>query len=57
VFGVDEGASRALMDAIERRETAAGVEPAHRKGKAATVAGRLAHEVSILFGVGRHFGW
>ena len=56
MFGADEGASRALMDAIERRETAAGVEPAHRKGKAASLAERLAHEVSILVGVGQHFG-
>jgi hypothetical protein len=34
----------------------AGVEPAHGREKAALLAGRLAHDVSILFGVGRHFG-
>jgi len=43
-------------DAIGLREIAAGVEPAYRKQKAASPTGRLAHEVSMLFGVGRHFG-
>jgi hypothetical protein len=43
------------MDAIGLSEIAAGMEPAHQKGKGATVAVRLAHDVSILFGVGRHF--
>ena len=44
------------MDAIGSKEIAAGVEPAHWREKAATIAGGLAHDVSILFGVGRHFG-
>jgi hypothetical protein len=47
---------RALMDTIGLSEIAAGAEPAYRKRKAATFAGGLAHDVSILFGVGRHFG-
>ena len=46
-----------LMDAVWSREMAAGVEPAHRNGKAATLTGGLAHEVSILLGVGRQLGW
>jgi hypothetical protein len=44
------------MDVIGLSEIAAGAGPAYRKRKAALLAGRLAHEVSILFGVGRHFG-
>jgi len=44
------------MDAIGLSEIAAGVEPAHRTGMAATLAGGLAHEVSILLGVGRQLG-
>jgi len=47
---------RALMGAIGSKEIAAGVEPAHGREKAATLAGGLAHEVSLLFGVGRQFG-
>ena len=41
---------------IGSREIAAGAEPAHRNGKAATSTGGLAHDVSILIGVGRHLG-
>ena len=37
-------------------EIAAGAGPAYRKREATSLAGRLAHDVSILFGVGRHFG-
>jgi len=44
------------VDVIGSREIAAGVEPAHRNGKAATSTGGLAHDVSILLGVGRHLG-
>src|SRR6516165_8419081 len=44
------------MDAIGVSEIAAGVGPAHGREKAASLTERLAHEVSILFGVGRHFG-
>jgi hypothetical protein len=53
---VHQRAIRALTDAIGSKEIAAGVEPAHGREKAATLAGGLAHDVSILFGVGRHFG-
>src|ERR1700752_827856 len=44
------------MDAIGLSEIPAGAGPAYRKRKVASLAGRLAHDVSILFGVGRHFG-
>jgi hypothetical protein len=45
-----------LIGVIGRREIAAGVLPAHGKRKVATLTGGLAHDVSILLGVGRHFG-
>src|ERR1700719_820574 len=38
------------------REIAAGVGPAHRNGEVATFTGGLAHDVSILLGIGRHLG-
>src|ERR1700747_3641882 len=44
------------MDAIGLSEIAAGDGPACWKRKAASLAGRLAHGLSILFGVGRQFG-
>jgi hypothetical protein len=37
-------------------EITAGVEPAHRNEQAATRPRSLAHDVSILLGVGRHLG-
>jgi hypothetical protein len=49
-------AIRALVDVIGSREIAAGVGPADGRRNATSLAGRPAHEVSILFGVGRHFG-
>ena len=38
------------------RGIVAGVGPAHRNGEFATLTGCLAHDVSILFGIGRHLG-
>src|ERR1700726_3638081 len=38
------------------RGITAGVGPAHRNGEVATSTGGLAHDVSILLGVGRHLG-
>ena len=38
------------------RGIAAGVEPVQRNGKAAVLAGGLAHDVSLVVGVGRHLG-
>src|SRR5262252_8841102 len=45
------------MDAIGLSEIAVGAGPAYRKRKAASLAGRLAHDVSILISVGRQLGW
>jgi hypothetical protein len=45
------------MDAIGLSEIAAGAEPAHRNGKAATVTRGPAHDESILLGAGRQLGW
>jgi len=45
-----------LIGVIVPRKIAAGVEPVHRNEKVATLTGGLAHDVSILLGVGRHFG-
>ena len=56
-LGARRRAIRALMDAIGPSEIAAGAEPAHRNGKAATVTRGLAHDESILFGAGRQLGW
>ena len=56
MFGAHQRAIRALMGAMGSKEIAAGVEPAHGRKKAAALAGGLAHDVSILFGVGRQFG-
>src|SRR6266478_3773152 len=47
------GTSTALTGS---REIAAGVGPAHRNGEIATLKGGLAHDVSILLGIGRHLG-
>ena len=55
-LGSDRGAIRTLTDAIGLSEIAAGAGPAYRKQIVASLTGRLAHEVSILFGVDRHFG-
>jgi hypothetical protein len=46
----------ALMAVIGSKGIAAGVGPAYRNGKAARPTGDLAHDVSILAGVGRHLG-
>src|SRR5262249_6624388 len=45
-----------LIGVIGPKEIAAGVPPAHRNGKSATLTSDLAHDVSILPGGGRHFG-
>jgi len=55
-LGAHQRAIDALMDVIGSSEIAAGVEPAHRNGKAATLTEGLAHDESILLGVGRHLG-
>src|SRR5882672_2402778 len=55
-LGAGQRAIGGLVDVIGSREIAAGVEPAHRNGKAATSTEGLTHDVSVLFGVGRHLG-
>src|SRR6516164_4550554 len=57
VFGAHQRAIRALIGVIGLREIAAGLEPAHWNGKAATLTRGLAHDVSILISVGRQLGW
>ena len=47
---------RLVDSVIVPREIAASVEPAHRSENVATLTGGLAHDVSILLGVGRHLG-
>jgi hypothetical protein len=51
-----QGAIGSSIGVIVPRKVAAGVEPAHLNGKFATLTGGLAHDVSILLGVGRHLG-
>src|SRR3984893_84597 len=46
----------ALIAVIGSREITAGVEPAHRNVKVATLTVGLSHEVSTLLGIGRHLG-
>ena len=46
----------ALITVIGSREITAGVEPAHRNGKVATLTVRLGHDVSTVLGIGRQRG-
>ena len=43
-----------LVDVMGSREIAAGADPAHRNGKAATLTRCLGHDESMLLGVGCH---
>ena len=54
--GAHQRALGALEDTIGSRRIAAGAEPAHPIRKVAALTGGLAHDVSILLGIGRHFG-
>jgi len=45
-----------LVDVMGSREIAAGADPAHRNGKAATLTRCLGHDESMLLGVGCHLG-
>jgi hypothetical protein len=54
--GAYQGAIGSSIGVIGRRESAAGVGPAHGSDKFATLTGGLVHDVSILPGVGRHLG-
>ncbi len=54
--GAYQWAIGSLIGVVVAREIAASVEPAQRNGKAATLTGGLAHDVSFVLGVGRHLG-
>src|SRR5208282_996960 len=54
--GAYQRAIGSLIGVIVPREIAASVQPAHRSENVATLTDGLAHDVSILLGVGRHLG-
>jgi hypothetical protein len=51
-LGAHQRALGALIAVIGSREITAGVEPAHRNGKVATLTVGLSHDVSSLLGIG-----
>src|SRR5258708_11225224 len=55
-LGAHQRALGALIAVIGSREITAGVEPAHRNGKVATLTVGLSHDVSTLLGIGPHLG-
>src|SRR5229473_1982884 len=55
-FGMDQRAHGTSTALTGSREIAAGVGPAHRNGKVATLTVGLSHDVSTLLGIGRHLG-
>src|SRR5947199_5053943 len=55
-LGAHQRVLGALIAVIGSREITAGVEPAHRNGKVATLTVGLSHDVSTLLGIGRHLG-
>src|ERR1700730_17370025 len=55
-LGADQRALGTLIAVIRSRGIASGVGPAHRNEKGARLAGGLAHDLSILIGIGRHLG-
>src|SRR6185437_16085077 len=56
MLGVHQPALTVLMTVIGSRAGAAGAEPVPLEREAARPTGGLAHDVSILPGVGRHLG-
>ena len=56
MLGVHQQALTISMSVIGSRAGAAGMEPAPSERETARPTGRLAHDVSILPGIGRHFG-
>src|SRR5262245_7367298 len=56
MLGVHQQALTVLMSVIGSRVGAAGVEPAPSEREAGRPTGGLAHDVSILPGIGRHLG-
>src|ERR1700745_4442643 len=55
-LGAHQRALGVLIAVIGSREITAGVEPAHRNGKVATLTVGLSHDVSTLLGIGRQLG-
>ena len=55
-LGAHQRALGALIAVIGSRKITAGVEPAHRNGKVATLTVGPSHDVSTLLGIGRHLG-
>ena len=55
-LGAHQRALGALISVIGSRENTAGVEPAHRNGKVATLTVGLSHDVSTVLGIGRQLG-
>jgi hypothetical protein len=56
LHGLYRRAIGSLIGVIGPRKIATGVAPAHLNGKFAALTGGLAHDASILPGVGRHLG-
>ena len=55
-LGAHQRARGALIAAIGSREITAGIEPARRNGKVATLTVGLGHDVSSVLGIGRQRG-
>jgi hypothetical protein len=55
-LGAHQRALGALIAVIGSREITAGIEPARRNGKVATLAVGLGHDVSTVLGIGRQGG-
>jgi hypothetical protein len=54
--GAHQRALGALIAVIASREITAGIEPARRNGKVATLTVGLSHDVSTVLGIGRQLG-
>ena len=55
-LGAHQQALGALIGVIRPREITAGIEPARRNGKVATLTVGLGHDVSTVLGTGRQRG-
>ena len=55
-LGAHQQALGALIAVIGSREITAGIEPARRNGKVATLTVGLGHDVSTVLGIGRQLG-
>jgi len=55
-LGAHQRARGALIAVIGSRELTAGIEPARRNGKVATLTVGLSHDVSTVLGIAFHWG-